>query len=890
VDPETKRLNERNPDIYLQNWEKWGAFVSERAWGTVREDYSADGDAWSFFPHDHARRRAYRWGDDGIAGLCDRFQVLLFAPAFWNGKDPILKERLFGLNSHEGNHGEDVKELYFYLDATPTGSYLKYLYKYPQETFPYEQLVQENGKRGVTDREFELIDTGIFDQNRYFDIFIEYAKEDHENLCMRIEIINRGPDAAPLHLLPQLWFRNQWAWCDPQLQEPVIQVGPETADSICLIADDTVLPSPKLVLGDYHLGKRYLYATPGAELLFTNNDSNDQTLWDKPNRSPFVKDGIDRCIVQGELGAVNPDKVGTKAAMHYFFPSIAPGESKVIYLRLLSEPIFFPLANIESMIAKRKSEADQFYNQISPALATDEEKMIQRQAFAGMNWNKQFYYFGVNKWLCGDGIAPPPTHKLIRNSHWKHLYAMKILSMPDKWEYPWFAAWDLSFHTLSFALFDIEFAKQQLTILFTDRFQHPNGQIPAYEWEFNDVNPPIQAWTALKIFEMEKKKVGKGDYEFLEKSFHRLLLNFAWWINKIDAFGNNAFEGGFLGMDNIDIFNRSDKQEEGYLIDEVDGAGWISSLCLNMMRIALTLAENDPVYEGMGIKFLYHFVYVTAAMRKGNWRTYDLWQEKDAFFYSYFRHPDGTSEPFPVRSLEGVVPFLACDVWDDEELKKFPNFYLAYQWLMEKRPELAFKCVQQIPKKEGTPGCKHLFGLLAAPELARYLSVLWDPDEFRSDYGLRSLSKFHLNNPVTMHGDSITYEPGESLERMKGGNSNWRGPIWVPANYMLIETLQKLSEAFGDTLHVQVGNELAVTLHDMALYYAEALLKIFKQDVSGNRPFFGDNQKFQKDPNFKDYLLFNEHFHGDTGRGLGASHQNGWTGLIANVIEELRRK
>jgi hypothetical protein len=890
VDPESKRLAERDPNRFLQGWESWGPYLSERSWGTVREDYSSDGDAWNSFPHEDARKRAFRWGDDGIAGICDRFQILLFAPAFWNGKDRILKERLFGLNSQEGNHGEDVKELYYYLDGTPTSSYLKYLYKYPHKAFPYDQLIEINKQRNTKEREFELIDTGIFEENRYFDIFIEYAKQGPDDLCMKIEMINRGPNEAPLHFIAQLWFRNQWSWSDPVLEQPTIEVGAETADALCLIADDRLLPSPRLVLGDYHLSQRYLYASPGAELLFTNNETNCQEIWNTPNCSPYVKDAFHRYLVDGDLAAVNPNKTGTKSGLHYFFPSIAPGQSQIVYLRLSPAAIATPLADIEAFIALRKKEADEFYQRIYPAESTDEEKMIQRQAFAGMNWNKQFYLYPVTRWMAGDVLPPPATHKMIRNTRWYHLSSMKILSMPDKWEYPWFAAWDLSFHAVSFALFDIEFAKQQLATLFIDRFQHPNGQIPAYEWEFSDANPPVQAWAALQLYEREKKITGKGDREFLEKIFHRLLLNFAWWVNKVDEFGNNAFEGGFLGMDNIDLFDRSAKLDAGYHIDEVDGAAWISFLCLNMMRISLLLAEKNPGYEGMGIKFLYHFVYVTAAMRKGYWRTYDLWDDEDSFFYSVFLHPDGSSEPFKVRSLEGVIPLFATDVWEDEELKKFPTFTLAYQWLLEKRPELATKCVQQIPNSNGTPGSKHLFGLLSTDEIARYLKILWNPDEFRSDFGLRSLSKHHLNHPIQKDRYSITYEPGESLERLMGGNSNWRGPIWFPINYLLIQTLQKISLVLGDTMKIQVGEEAAVATKEMALFFAESLLKLFKRDAQGNRPFNGENQKVQTDPHFKDYLLFYEHFHGDDGRGLGASHQTGWTGLVANIIEELRNQ
>lgn len=884
MNPEAERLEEISPHSLIQPWEKWGPFVAERAWGTVREDYSADGDAWKFFPHDHARRRAFRWGDDGIAGFCDRMQVLLLAPAFWNGEDPIIKERLFGLDSEEGNHGEDVKELYYYLDGTPTGSYMKYLYKYPQKAYPYDHIVAENGHRTVADREYELLDTGIFEENRYFDIYIEYAKQDTDDICVRIEAINRGPEAAPLHLLPQLWFRNQWAWKETRLPEPTI-VPSEHQEALWLIADDSPLASPHLLLFDYHLGKRNLYASLGGELLFTDNDTNNEALYGLPNQTQYVKDGFDRYLVHGETGAVNPEQKGTKAAVHYVF-TVAPGESAVVHLRLTPKRLSDPLKEIDSIISKRKEEADQFYDTIHPKNATAEEKSIQRQAFAGMNWNKQIYLYSVGMWLRGEYPPPPPTHKTIRNFRWGNLYSMKILSMPDKWEYPWFASWDLAFHTITFALMDIQYAKMQLLTLFSDQFQHPNGQIPAYEWEFSDVNPPVQAWAALQLFEKEKKQTGHGDYDFLEKCFHRLLLNFSWWVNKVDSFGNNVFEGGFLGMDNIGLRDRSERAPPGYHLDEVDGSGWMSLLCLNMMRIALILAKRDHIYEGMAIKFLFHFVYVTAAMRNEITRDYDLWNEADGFFYSYLRHPDGTAECFRIRSLVGVIPFFACDVWEEDEIKQFPEFHNAYQWLILKRPDLADKCIQQIPNSDG---CKHLFGLLSAPELTKFLGKFWDPEEFRSNYGLRSISKYHQKHPFEKYGFFLSYEPGEAQEKIKGGNSNWRGPIWFPINYLFIHTLQKLGNAFKNSIQVQVDGEPSVTIPEMALYYNEALLKLFKQNEAGRRPYFGDQTTLQNDPHFKDHILFYEHFHAETGRGLGASHQTGWTGLIANIIDELRK-
>lgn len=878
-------MNPKNEETPV--WDKWGPYLAERAWGTVREDYSDNGDAWSYFPHDQARMRAYRWSEDGIAGICDRYQVLCFAPAFWNGQDAILKERLFGLNSWEGNHGEDVKEYSYYLDATPTHSYLKYLYKYPQNSFPYDDLVETNQKRGQKEREYELIDTGIFEEDRYFDIFIEYAKVDPENLCIRIEAINRGPDAAPLHILPHLWFRNQWSWGPVVAPEPTIHLDSE--NPLCLIADGSKVQSPRYLLFKYSLGRRYLYGSEGGKALFTNNETNREALWQTPNDTPYVKDAFHRYLVQKEKKAIHPEAQGTKAAFHYFFPKIAPGKSAVVELRFSDKPLKNPFADFEKTFSLRKKETDQFYAEIAPPKATEEEKEIQRQAFSGMIWNKQMYNYDVGTWLSGDNpnTPPPEAHKWIRNYHWRHVVSMRVISMPDKWEYPWFAAWDLTFHALSFAPIDLDFAKQQLWLLLFDQFQHPNGAIPAYEWEFSDVNPPVQAWAALQLFEYEKEKYGREDTDFLEKCFHKLLLNFAWWVNKVDSLGNNIFEGGFLGMDNIGFSDRSQKLPPGYLLDQSDGAGWISLLCLNLMRIALTLAKKNHIYESLGIKFFQHFIYVTAALRKGYWRSYDMWHEKDGFFYSHLRHPDGQSEIIPVRSLVGIIPFFACDVWDEEELKQFPSFYESYEWMLQKRAHLTSQCIQKIPHEKGH---KHLFGLLSSHETERFLKNIWDPKEFRSPYGLRSLSKYHEKHPVTMGGSTIQYEPGEALEKIKGGNSNWRGPIWFPLNYLLIDTLRRLGLTYKDHLKVRVGEEKPVTLSEMADVFAESLLALFKKDAKGNRPCFGDTKKFQKDPHFEKYLLFHEHFHGDDGRGLGACHQNGWTGLVANLIELLRKK
>lgn len=891
MDIETKRISEREQEgiegvgIGNGSWDKWGPYVAERGWGTVREDYSANGDAWNYFTHHDARFRAYRRAEDGIAGISDRFQVLLFAPSFWNGVDPILKERLFGLNAWEGNHGEDVKEYYYYLDATPTHSYLKYLYKYPQSPFPYQQLLEENQRAGVLKPEYELMDTGVFREDRYFDIFIEYAKIAEEDLCIRIEAINRGPASAPLHILPTLWFRNQWSWKHRENRRPIIKLSshPEALD---ILADDKDLLSPKYLLFDYHLGTYHFYGPLGGEPLFTENDTNQMALWGQANESPFTKEAFHSYLIEKKKEAVNPAHRGTKAGIHYFFPEIGAGQSQVLFFRLSKGEQKHPLVGLDDVFKKRKEEADAFYETVLARRASAEEKEIQRQAFAGMIWTKQSYIFSVGDWLQGDPKFPPPEgHKHVRNTHWRHLVSMRIISMPDKWEYPWFAAWDLTFHALTFALFDLAFAKNQLWILLFDQFQHPNGAIPAYEWEFSDINPPVQAWAALKIFNYEAKTKGKGDHAFLEKCFHKLLLNFSWWVNRVDQLGNNVFEGGFLGMDNLGFSDRSEKLAPGYLLDQADGAGWMCLLCLNLMRIALELAKEDKIYEALGIKFFQHYIYVTAAMRKGYWRSYDMWSEKEGFFHSFLRHPDGKVEEIPVRSLVGVVPFFALDFWSEEELKQFPDFYYSYKWVLEKRSHLTEKCVHIIEKE----GKKHfLFCVLNPDEMRRFLTHVWDEEEFRSPYGLRSLSKYHEKNPAKMQNLSLGYEPGESKEKIKGGNSNWRGPIWFPANYLLIDRLLRLGDLLGDSFQVTVPGQPPVNPRQMAEGFSENLLRLFTRNQEGKRPFLGDHEKLQNDPHFKDYILFYEHFHGDTGRGLGAAHQTGWTGLIANLIQTLR--
>lgn len=879
ITEEQKRLAE-NKTLPVPKWYKWGPYVAERSWGTVREDYSSNGDAWSYFPFDSAQSKVYRWGEDGIAGWCDRYQVLVFSPAFWNGKDPFLKERLFGLNSQEGNHGEDVKEYYYYLDALPTHSYMKYLYKYPQEGFPYELLKEKNRNRSTHEPEFELVETGIFSQNRYFDIFIEYAKASPEDLCIKIEVFNRGDKAAPLHIIPHLWFRNQWCWGDIRLPEPQI-TNDSTAQNVCLLADDASLLSPPNLSFDYHLGKRYLYGPKGGKPLFTNNE-------DHGTDQPYLKKAFHRAIVNNE-NTVNPKEIGTKACIHYFYESIPAHGSVVLYLRLSDHPLKDPLADVEKIVALRKQEADAFYKAIQPKTASEDEKSIQRQALAGMLWSKQIYLFDVNKWLKGDNTynPPPPSRNHLRNVHWNHLNSMRILSMPDKWEYPWFAAWDLAFHCITLGLVDIEFAKEQLWLLLFDQFQHPNGAIPAYEWEFSDLNPPVQAWAAYRLFKMNEEQTGIKDFGFLKKCFLKLLINFAWWVNKVDSSGYNVFEGGFLGLDNITIIDRSQVFEGGAILRQSDGTGWMAMFCLNLMRMALSLSEQEPIYEFMATKFFEHFIYIGHAMKKRDNQNYELWSEEDGFFYDVMTYPDGKFAKFRVRSLVGIIPLFAVDIIEEEELNRYPEFKSSFLWFLTNRRELTKDCA--IPL--GEPGkMKYLLTLVNENRLSRILEYVWNPNEFRSDYGLRSLSKYHEAHPFIYQDKRLTYEPAESIARIKGGNSNWRGPIWMPTNYLLIQSLKKFSDAFKDGFKISLPNEDPVTLDEMATSFSKRLISIFALDKNHKRPFLDPHFPFAKDPHFQNYILFNEYYHGDTGKGLGASHQTGWSGLVANIIQELNQK
>jgi hypothetical protein len=879
----------------LVAWRKWGPYVSERAWGTVREDYSADGAAWDYFPHDLARSKAYRWGEDGLAGICDRYQVLIFALGLWNGRDAILKERLYGLVPGEANHGEDVKECYFYLDSTPTHSYMKYLYKYPQSAFPYTELIEENRRRRsqAGSSEYELMDTGVFDEDRYFDVFVEYAKADTEDMVIRIEAFNRAPQAARLHLLPQLWFRNIWSWGAEALAEPIIRVGPAGAGYQSLAASDEAASHLPNLPFEYQLGQRYLYGDAGGELLFTNNETNAPRVWgaQATSRSPFVKDAFHRYVVEGEH-CLNPAQTGTKACFHYASRMIPAQGSTILRLRLTDKLLAQPLADVDEIIETRRREADEFYDAIHPPEATAEERLIQRQALAGMLWSKQIYLYDVALWLDGDNPQwpPPQSRRAGRNTRWQHLNSMRVISMPDKWEYPWFAAWDLAFNAVPLALVDAEFAKQQLWLLLFEQFQHPNGQIPAYEWEFSDLNPPVHAWAVWRVYNMDRIRSGRADRSFLEQCFHKLLLNFTWWVNKVDHEGNNVFEGGFLGLDNITVLDRSHALPSGALLEQSDATGWMGMFCLNLMRIALELAKENKAYEALATKFFQHYVYVGAAIKRMGKHDHPLYDEQDGFFYDVLRLPDGSYHKFRVRSLVGLIPLYAVERLEEDWIEPFPEFRSSLHWFLKNRRDLVEQCVTTIEREDGKR--VHVLAIVNPEQMRRLLERAWNPDEFRAPYGLRSLSKYHEQHPFVYGGSQVAYEPAESLEHLKGGNSNWRGPIWFPTTFMMIESLRKLGTAYGPLFTVEspVEGEGAVTLREMAAGFANRLLALFLRNEAGERPLYGDARKFQDDPHWRDLLLFYEYFHGDTGRGLGASHQTGWTGLVASLIDEWRGK
>ncbi len=881
---ETIRVND-SLDKKIPPWRKWGAYVSERAWGTVREDYSANGDAWNFVTHDMARSKAYRWGEDGLCGWCDFYQTIVFSLALWNGKDPILKERLFGLNPYEGNHGEDVKEYYYYLDATPTHSYMKFLYRYPHKAFPYDQLVAENHKRTTRDREFELIDTGVFANNAFFDVVVEYAKADAEDTCIRIEIFNRGDSDATISVLPQLWFRNRWTWDDEPQDAPEIQGGPSSNAFQSLLASPKKIPPPDWIMSDYTISPFYLAGDPAEELLFTNNETDSARLYGPQvkNLSPYVKDAFHRYVIDKQA-CVNPAKTGTKACFYYKDLLIPAGKSKVLRLRLAPELSKTPLDDVDKIVNTRKQEADEYYNSIQSKTMTSEEKAIQRQAFAGLFWSTQFYFYDVRAWLNGDDpkFPPPPSRYHIRNTHWKHLHANNLIVMPDKWEYPWFASWDCSFHAVALSLVDIPYAKHHMMLFLEHQYQNPNGQIPAYEWGFSEANPPVQAWAVWMIYHTEKLQKQEGDFDYLELCFLKLMQNFGWWVNKIDKFGNNVFEGGFLGLDNISIIDRSKPLADGGFFEESDGTGWMGFFALIMMKIALELAKKKPLFEKLAMVFLEHFIAIAAAMEGTKARPVDMWDEEDGFFYDLLCHSDGTHFRLKVRSFVGLIPFFSLDFFTEEDLQQFPHFYKHFQLYIDHFPFLVERCVTQFTVNGKK---RYLFSLMTLGQMKRVLQRVWDPEEFLSSYGLRSLSKYHEKHPFIFHGNTVGYEPGESLEKIKGGNSNWRGPIWFPVNYLFLRSLTRLADTVGDDLKIEAqGKQLS--LDEMVKDLRSRLVDLFRKDQSGNRPIFRNTQGFQ-DPHWNEFIQFFEHYHGDTGRGLGASHQTGWSALVANIIQEL---
>ena len=864
------------------HWKRWGPYLSERAWGTVREDYSPYGTAWDFLPHDHARSKAYRWGEDGIGGISDRHQLICFALALWNGRDPILKERIFGLTGSEGNHGEDVKEYYFYLDSTPTHSYMKFLYKYPQAEFPYARLVEENRRRGKDAPEFELIDTGVFDENRYFDVEVEYAKATHEDILIRINVTNRGDDAADLHLLPTIWFRNTWSW-EPGATKPAMRS----------IADARNASVIQLCHPTY--GHRWLFCQGLPEILFTENETNTRRLYNYENGNQHAKDGINDYIVNGEKGAVNPAKRGTKATAHYPL-TIGASETKTIKLRLTNLQILPENGDpfnggFDKVFKERQGEADEFYDKVIPEHLSDDARMVMRQALGGMLWSKQFYYYDLRTWLKGDPAEPPPPQERIsgRNTQWTHLYNDDIISMPDKWEYPWYAAWDLAFHCVPLALVDPDFAKEQLILLLREWYMHPNGQLPAYEWAFGDVNPPVHAWAAWRVYKIDKKRCGKGDTLFLERVFHKLLLNFNWWVNRKDAEGRNVFQGGFLGLDNIGVFDRSAALPTGGHIEQSDGTSWMGMYCLNLLAMAMELATEDPSYEDVASKFWEHFLYIAHAMNHLGEERSRLWNEEDGFYYDVLCLPDGTGFPMKVRSMVGLIPLFAVETLEPETLNRLSGFRRRLEWFIDNRKDLIGNVACMRTRGEGE---RRMLSVVDREQLRRVLKVMLDENEFLSPYGIRALSRAHKDQPYALEVNGnqhrVTYEPAESSTGLFGGNSNWRGPIWFPVNYLIIESLQKFHHYLGDDYKVEcpTGSGQMMTLWEVAGELSRRLTRIFLRDANGRRPVFGENQKFQTDPHWNDLILFHEYFHGDTGAGVGANHQTGWTGLVAKLIQQ----
>ncbi len=896
TDPERERLAEQRREE--RRWDLFGPYLSERAWATVREDYSHDGDAWAYFPHEHARSRVYRWNEDGLCGISDDRQRLCLALALWNGRDEILKERLFGLTGPQGNHGEDVKECYWYLDSTPTHSYMRALYRYPQRAYPYAGLVAAAAARGRHDPELELTDTGIFSEDRFFDVEVEYAKAAPDDLLMRVHVTNHGPDPAPLHVLPTLWFRNTWAWGRDETRPSLSQVSRGLHN-----ADEQVLPcvyASHATLGDF------LLCCPDAdELLFTHNETNNRRLWNSPNASPYVKDAFHRHIVDGEADAVDPGRTGTKAAAVYAM-TLQPGETRTLELRLVRCGPRQPCAGValpdpglcvdppppldgDALFALRRREADEFYAALHPEPLAADERQVMRQALAGMLWNKQFYHYIIRDWLSGDPGQPPPpsSRKRGRNHGWQHLYNERVMSMPDKWEYPWYAAWDLAFHCLPLALVDVDFAKGQLDLLVREWYLHPNGSVPAYEWNFSDVNPPVFAWATWRVYKIEHKQTGRGDRDFLETLFHKLLLHFTWWVNRKDSEGNNIFQGGFLGLDNIGVFDRSAAVPRGGTLEQSDATSWMAMFSLNMMQISLELARDNPVYENIASKFFEHFLAIADAMNNLGGRGVGLWDPDDQFFYDVLHLPHGGHERLKLRSLIGLIPLLAVETVEPDLLTKLPGFGARLEWYLNYRPDLA-----ALVSRWHEPGAgdRRLLALVRGSRMKRLLRRMLDPDEFLSLYGVRSLSRHHHEHPYELELGgarlSVGYEPGESQTGLFGGNSNWRGPIWFPINYLLIESLQKFHHYYSDDFKVEcpTGSGTYLTLREIADELSRRLIRLFlKKDESGRRPYLGDDPRGD-DPRWRDHLLFHEYFDGDTGRGLGASHQTGWTGLVAKLL------
>ncbi len=873
---EQKRLNEaREQGI---PWKKWGPYLSERQWGTVREDYSEDGNAWDYFTHDQSRSRAYRWGEDGIAGISDDKQQLCFALALWNGRDPILKERMFGLTNSESNHGEDVKEYYFYLDSTPTHSYMKYLYKYPQTEYPYLDLLETNKRRSREEMEYELLDTGIFDEDRYFDVFVEYAKGSPEDTLVRISVHNRGPEAAQLHVLPTLWFRNTWSWGGNKPKPVLGQI------------DENKIHASHLQLGDYTL-----QCESAAELLFTENESNAGRLWGQPNSSPYVKDAFHRYVISGENDAVNPAKTGTKAAAHYVL-EVPAGGSKVVRLRLGAKAAVDAFDTFDQVLDSRLADANEFYDRVTPANLSEDEGRVHRQALAGMLWSKQYYYFDLDRWLTEHDAHPMVGSGRggTRNTDWFHMLNSDVISMPDKWEYPWYAAWDLAFHTVALSLVDFDFAKDQLLLMLRNLYAHPNGQIPAYEWNFGDVNPPVHAWATLFLYRIETE-LGRADVRFLERSFQGLMLNFNWWVNRKDPQGRNVFAGGFLGLDNIGVFDRSAPLPTGGHLDQADGTAWMAFYCQCMLEIALILADYDAMYDEIAYRFIEHFAWIAYAMDRIGSRHDEMWDEEDGFFYDLLHFPNGDTMRLRIRSMVGLLPLCASTVLDGDTLLKHPRVAELVDLFRERHPEVILKIASAEDVNVGGYMGRRLLTACNRPKLLRVMKYLLDENEFLSPYGIRSLSKYHLDHPFVFYLEGqeykVQYLPAESNTGMFGGNSNWRGPIWMPVNGLIIRALLQMYPFYGPDFKVEcpAGSGNYMTLFEVAKEIAHRNASIFLRDANGQRPVYGGTKKFQDDPHWRDYILYYEYFHGDNGAGLGASHQTGWTGLVARALDLFAR-